>query len=228
MGKAAGPSPCPRCRRAQPVVHPAWNGRPGDSELPLYRGFKTVAWFLSEATSKTHRGSSPARLSTGLYKPLLESRYDAKGFRIYFPRNGGPKDGDAVGHAIDTHAIFRIGGGLLQPEYGSVVRFFHVNETIGSRNILKCFEFLHGNFSLRLFTCGACQIIRVFARANAETTRYKILFHFGILVAQRRSACPGRWKISRSKRSRRPQFESGYPAIRSRIAIGALSGSTMA
>ena len=63
---------------------------------------------------------------------------------------GGPEHGDAVGEAVDAHAVFRVRSGLLQPQYGSIVGFFDVNETVGASDVLKCFEFLRWQFQFTL------------------------------------------------------------------------------
>src|SRR5271165_5863740 len=87
-------------------------------------------------------------LTGGLYEPLFESGNGTKGFRIDFPWNGSPEDGDAVRQAVDAHAVFRVHCGLFEPEDCSVVRFFNVNKSVAASDILKCFELLHTSFSL--------------------------------------------------------------------------------
>jgi hypothetical protein len=89
-------------------------------------------------------------------EPFLESGYGAKSFGVYFPGDTSPEHRDAIGQTVHAHTVFRICRRLLQPQYSSIFRFFYVNETIHPCDILKCFEFLHGNFSLRRFTRGAC------------------------------------------------------------------------
>src|SRR5580692_4265917 len=91
------------------------------------------------------------KLSRSLDKPLLQCGNRAKSFRIYLPRNGGPENGDAVGEAVDAHAVFGVFRGLLEPQNCSVICFFNVHETVAAGDVLKCFEFLHAGFSLRSF-----------------------------------------------------------------------------
>ena len=92
-----------------------------------------------------------ALLARSLGEPILESGNGAKRFGINFPGHGGPEDGDAVGEAVETHAVFSVVGGLLEPQDSAVVGFFDIHETVAASEILKCFEFLHVELSLRPF-----------------------------------------------------------------------------
>src|ERR1700690_561292 len=94
-----------------------------------------VAW-KTPRNGMTERGEK--QLSRSLREPLLQIGNDAESFGIDFPGHGGPENGDAVGEAVDTHAVFGVFGGLLEPQHGSVVGFFDVNETMAARCVLKC------------------------------------------------------------------------------------------
>ena len=101
--------------------------------------------------ARWNEGQPLTGLSRSLREPVLKCGNGAEGFGIYFPRHSGPEDSDTVGETVDTHAVISVLGGLLEPENSSVVGFFNVNETIVVCDVLKCFEFFHGNFSLRPF-----------------------------------------------------------------------------
>ena len=87
-------------------------------------------------------------LTRCLREPLFEGGNSTKGFRVDFPGNGSPEDGDAVRQAVDAHAVFRVRCRLFEPEDCSVVGLFHVNESVAASDILKCFELLHTHLSL--------------------------------------------------------------------------------
>jgi len=82
-------------------------------------------------------------------EPLLQFGNYPESFRVYFPGYSGPEHRDAVRQAVHAHAIFGVNCWLLEPENGSVVRFFYVNVSVAACDVLKCFEFFHTNFSLR-------------------------------------------------------------------------------
>ena len=82
-------------------------------------------------------------------EPLLQFGNYAESLGVYFPGDSGPEHCDAVRQAVHAHAVFGVERRLLEPENGSVVRFFYVYVSVAACDILKRFEFFHTNFSLR-------------------------------------------------------------------------------
>jgi len=123
----------------------------GGAEGCQGQGVVLIGGEANEGVAVCHCCALPRRLRN----PFLQSGHRAKSLGVYFPGDAGPEDGDTVGEAVETHAVFGVSGGLLQPENGSVVGFFHVNESIAPCKVLECFEFFHSNFSLRSIEHGA-------------------------------------------------------------------------
>jgi hypothetical protein len=115
------------------------------------------------------RNCGSTDLSRCLDKPLLKCGNNAEGFGVYLPGHGGPKDGDAVGETVHAHSVFRVRGGLFQPEDGSVVRFFRIYEAVVAGDVLKCLKFFHSNFSVRLFRCSAFPNSRDFLPGHCQS-----------------------------------------------------------